>query len=994
MLTSVRSRTPDTPICAARNRAPSQPARLALLTFFTCSACIFLAGCGSYKLNLAKLPANQSTIPVITWLAPSPIVFGTALSATQLNATANALGVFTYSPSLGTVLSTGSQTLAVTFTPTDTADYNSASASVELIVNGMPPSLNSQPQDQSVTLGQPATFTVTATGQAPLGYQWQRSSSFISGATSSTYTTPPTTAADDGATFNVVVFNANASVTSNSASLAVASPVLTGYYVATSGSDNSDGSESAPFATLQRAQAAMRQSSTKVTQINAGTYYLSTPLVLTGLDQGETWEAVPGAIVVLSGGEILQGWTSEGNGIYSTVAAQPVGLDLTISDVRQMPADLGYDPERPFTSGWRMVTPNQAQGAGTANSVVPFNVLPDDLTPSVKPGALVQVLDSYRYTDSFATIVSVDATSFIVTVADPFPIAYAPGGQGGGPISWRVLGDPADLSAVGQFAFDPATAKVYVQPVNPGSLATDTVVAAQLSTLISVNGVSGITISGLTFSATTSDRQAYAGAFGDLLGTIMGTGLSNSTISGNTFLNVGNGISLIGSSNNSITGNKFDQIGGSGIYLVNNSNQNSVTNNALTGLGKINAGSTGIHILSSAFNSIDENMIDGSGRWGIDLYPNDGASMVGNVVSNNLIRNTSQQTNDSGAIYSYAGNSSSYVNENTTISGNRIENVGSLTRNGSGDYGTAGMAQGIYMDARVSGVRITGNVIESGGAGVLLCSGCQSNSADNNVVVLQAAAIYDRGSKGTTFASGDMMFSGVTRIDLLPSYFPVDAPTSTIVVQLSGQSSGGTSARFDVQADGNVIGTGMASNTVADYVFLVPLTPHQIHRIGIALTNGASAGTPTTALLNLALFVNNTAVQLSDPEALNGVGAYGFLCGEANSSGEANPTMVTNFSITHNLVYRNGGVSGELSDWTNLNFPSYVDPNPGTIDDNVLYQGVAKAIDPVFGLELLDAHSLLNDQLFTNASEGNYSLQGNSPAYTVGFITSGVPLAP
>ena len=104
--------------------------------------------------------------------------------------------------------------------------------------------------------------------------------------------------------------------------------------------------------------------------------------------------------------------------------------------------------------------------------------------------------------------------------------------------------------------------------------------------------------------------------------------------------------------------------------------------------------------------------------------------------------------------------------------------------------------------------------------------------------------------------------------------------------------------------------------------------------------------------------------------------------------------MVTSFSITHNIVYRSGGMSEELYDWTNLYFPTYVDPNPGTIDNNVLYQEVAKAIDPVFGLGLLDAHSLLNDPLFTDATVGNYTLQGNSPAYAVGFTTNGVPLAP
>ena len=60
----------------------------------------------------------------ITWTAPADVTYGTALSATQLNATANTPGTFVYSPVAGTVLNAGAaQTLSVTFTPTDTANY-------------------------------------------------------------------------------------------------------------------------------------------------------------------------------------------------------------------------------------------------------------------------------------------------------------------------------------------------------------------------------------------------------------------------------------------------------------------------------------------------------------------------------------------------------------------------------------------------------------------------------------------------------------------------------------------------------------------------------------------------------------------------------------------------------------------------------------------------------------------------------------------------------
>jgi len=88
------------------------------------------------------------------------------------------------------------------------------------------PSINSQPASQTVTVGQAATFTVIATGTAPFSYQWQKNGTAISGATSSSYTTPPTTAADNGAKFQVVITNSAGSMTSVVATLTVSPDVV------------------------------------------------------------------------------------------------------------------------------------------------------------------------------------------------------------------------------------------------------------------------------------------------------------------------------------------------------------------------------------------------------------------------------------------------------------------------------------------------------------------------------------------------------------------------------------------------------------------------------------------------------------------------------------------------------------------------------------------------------------------------------------------------
>jgi hypothetical protein len=82
-----------------------------------------------------SIDVNPAT-PVITWANPADIVDGTALSATQLDATANVPGTFAYSPAAGTVLGPGPhQALGVVFTPTDGTDYTVAGATAYINVN-------------------------------------------------------------------------------------------------------------------------------------------------------------------------------------------------------------------------------------------------------------------------------------------------------------------------------------------------------------------------------------------------------------------------------------------------------------------------------------------------------------------------------------------------------------------------------------------------------------------------------------------------------------------------------------------------------------------------------------------------------------------------------------------------------------------------------------------------------------------------------------------
>jgi len=150
---------------------------------------------GTHTLDVSFTPDNSSgytgasgsttirvvkATPVLNWPTPAAIPVGTALSAVQLDATASFQGsplpgTFTYTPPAGTVLSKGLHTLKVLFTPSDTADFKTATATVQIEVGTIGTfSITGAPIFSSgdcCFFSQPTPYAVTVTGStaAPTG---------------------------------------------------------------------------------------------------------------------------------------------------------------------------------------------------------------------------------------------------------------------------------------------------------------------------------------------------------------------------------------------------------------------------------------------------------------------------------------------------------------------------------------------------------------------------------------------------------------------------------------------------------------------------------------------------------------------------------------------------------------------------------------------------------------------------------------------------------
>ena len=155
--------------------------------------------------------ANSFTVAATGSPAPTLSESGTLPSGVSFNA---ALGVLSGTPSGGTG---GIYPMMIT---AQNGVGSNATQSFTLTVN-QAPAITVQPASQSLTVGQSAIFSVAAKGTAPMGYQWQKNGVPIGGATSSSYTTPATTASDNGARFTATVTNSAGSASSAAATLTV-----------------------------------------------------------------------------------------------------------------------------------------------------------------------------------------------------------------------------------------------------------------------------------------------------------------------------------------------------------------------------------------------------------------------------------------------------------------------------------------------------------------------------------------------------------------------------------------------------------------------------------------------------------------------------------------------------------------------------------------------------------------------------------------------------
>jgi len=206
------------------------------LIFLSCALALTLFACGggdstpaskpppaAQAPSIAAQPADQAVAAgqtatfTVGAAGTSPLTYQWQKSGAAIGAANGA----SYTTPAAALTDSGAVFSVVVSNTAGSVTSRSAKLTVTAAAGGAP-AITTQPAPQTIVAGQTATFSVTATGAAPLTYQWQKNGAAISTATLSTYTTPVVAAADSGALYRVVVTNPSGNVTSSTALLTVA----------------------------------------------------------------------------------------------------------------------------------------------------------------------------------------------------------------------------------------------------------------------------------------------------------------------------------------------------------------------------------------------------------------------------------------------------------------------------------------------------------------------------------------------------------------------------------------------------------------------------------------------------------------------------------------------------------------------------------------------------------------------------------------------------
>jgi len=551
-------------------------------------------------------------------------------------------------------------------------------------------------------------------------------------------------------------------------------------YVAANGNDLWSGTAAepnlsasdGPFATLHRARDAVRalrtsesgKSAPVTVMIRGGVFFLEETLVLEASDGGTreapvVWRAYPGEKPVLSGGFVLDGWTEYKDAILR--AELPEAREgkvqtrqLFYRGQRQRRARWPkFDASNPLRGGWAF-----PEGSVPNYGMRAVRFKPDAFPRRwAKPHeGEVNIFVGHGWCNNIVPIREIDYDKRIIWLARatmnldcPPWFTGIPLGSGSRFFVENIL---EELSAPGEWCISASEGACYFWPPE-GAPAGGDVVIPRLDCLVRIENTQWITLSGITFTQTTTGDDYHRSR-------LEGYG---AMFPQQGWAYCGEALYLRGAAHCTIEECLFDQVGGNAIYLERENRRNVIRRNEIAYAGANAVVLIGDRAFHPMFNEVEDNHIHHAGALinyvaGVFLGVSDGnviahnsihdmphhainlgSNGIGrNYVEYNEIRRVCLEIADTGAINSWMDVPGPWIEEYAERSGHVIRNnlivdvPGAVVENSEvvDDITT----RGIYLDDCTSNCLVSGNVIIRAGMGFPIHGG-KHNIVENNIVL-------------------------------------------------------------------------------------------------------------------------------------------------------------------------------------------------------------------------------------------------------------------
>jgi parallel beta-helix repeat protein len=573
------------------------------------------------------------------------------------------------------------------------------------------PSISGQPVSQTVVIGQPALFTVAASGSAPLSYTWLKNGVAIPGASSPSYMTPPTSSGDSGSVFTVTVQNKFGALTSNPANLAVSSSSNDNIrFVAPAGDDSNPGTIDEPFRTIQHCTTVVTQGWTCA--IRAGTYRETvTP------NSGITIRAYNLESVVIDGSDPVTGWTPYQGAIFKAK------VSMRADDTNQLFVGSDMMTEARWPNGDNLFDVHWAiarEGTNTGQVVDP-NLPQVDWT-----GAKIHLWsgsDPFGHETGQVTASGNGQISLSGVEAGTCPeICPESGGY------YYLFGTLAALDVEREWYYDPSSETLYFMAPGKADPNTIDVRSKQRRYAFDLRGRSGVTIQNIGIFAcsivmdnessnNTLDRinAQYVSQFTNLQ--TASTDPSGSQFSILMVHAADSGIVLNGTGN-TLQNSTISYSAGTGV-AVEGSN-NTVRNNLIQNVDYVGDYASGI-VIDGNGNSIQNNTVNTVGRQAILMD-----AVLNEDVSYNDLTKSMLLSRDGAAIYACCNQ----VASGTRVHHNWIHDSAQVVV-GTGD---AAAVAGISIDNGSSGFDVDQNVLWNNHLYNIVINGAGSGGPNTNYI--------------------------------------------------------------------------------------------------------------------------------------------------------------------------------------------------------------------------------------------------------------------